>query len=834
MGASVCYATSVGAQEAPPKIARIEIRFAGPASVSEEIVRGNIRSRVGEPYRPITVDDDIRSLYSTDLFYNIRVTRDPTPEGSVVLTYVLQANPRLMDIRIEGNEKIKDSDIRKKITSKVGEALDERKLFTDAQEVEKLYQKKGYSGTKVRYALSIDEAGGRGTATFEIQESPKVKIVDYEFVGANQVKRSALRKAMLGWWRKNFSWLVGYGRFQEEKWEEAQERLKEYYRDQGFIDFDLEKVEFVNETPTRLVIRLHVFEGQKYKVGNITFNGTTMLPTHAVQPDFTPGPAPKDPSERRAWAEAATLHRDFVMKEGSTFTMKGLARDTQAVESFYDSRGHIDVGRGGKLRVRRVPNVEQGTMDLVFNIEEGQKSYIEKINIRGNTKTKDKVIRRELAVAPGEVFDMTRVKVSKQRLEGLGYFSRVEARPEDTEIPNRKNLLIGVEEQQTGRISFGAGFSSIDSFVAYSEVTMGNFDIFHPPTFTGGGQKFRAQIQVGTERQDYVLAWSEPWFLDQKLTLGTELYHRRLDYQSIGNLYDEVRSGVRVSLSKALPRPLLLDSIFGPGDLIGSVYWNFENAGILFEDWVHGPITVPPSEPGGPIRELQPPNAPLTILSEGGYSLLSKIGASLAYDTRNNVRLPNGGQRTEISTEITSSYLGGQRDYYRVEAQTAWYFPGLFKGHVLEFGVRGGVVDGMDGDTVPFYERYYLGGMYSLRGTRYRAVSPRELNPAGGFYTEPIGGHSYWFGTAEYSLPLITSDAGAGLRFAVFYDIGSVGINPYSFNADDFTDNWGFGLRLNIPQLGPLRLDYGIPIHHDQFSNGNGKFHFGVGWQRPF
>ncbi len=828
MGAVVCCATSTWAQEELTKISRIEIKFAGPASVSEEIIRGNIRSRVGEPYRPVTVDDDIRSLYSTDLFYNIRVTRDRAEDGGLVLTYVVQANPRLMEIKLEGNSKIKDNDIKKKITSKVGEALDERKLFTDAQEIQKLYQKKGYSGTEVKYSLSIDEGGGRGTATFEIAESPKIKIVDYEFVGIEAFDRGDLRKAMLGWWRRNFAWLVGYGKFQEEKWEMAEARLKEFYRDHGYIDFDLQKVEFVNETPRRMLIRLHIFEGQQYKVGQIKFEGTTMLPTQAVDPEFDPGKAPEAAAERRTWAEAATLNREFKMKEGDTFTMKGLAQDSQAVENFYDSRGHIDVARANKLRVRRVPNVETGTMDLVFQVEEGQKSYIEKIEIRGNLKTKDKVIRRELAVSPGEVFDMTRVKVSKRRLEGLQYFSKVEARAEDTEIPNRKDLLIGVEEQQTGRMSFGAGFSSIDSLVAYVEVTQANFDLFHPPTFTGGGQKFRAQLQVGTERQDYVVALTEPWFLDQKLSLGTELYHRRLDYQSIGNLYDEVRSGVRVSLSKALPRPLVLDSIFGPGDLIGSVYLNIENAGILLEDGIHGNIVVPPATPGG-VRQLVPPNAPNAILSEGGYSVLSKVGAGLAYDTRNDVRLPNGGQRTELNTEITSSYLGGQRDYYRVELQSAWYFPGFFKGHVLELGARGGVVDGLDGDSVPFYERYYLGGMYSLRGTRYRAVSPREPG-----FVEPIGGSSYWFGTAEYSLPLIDSEAGAGLRFAMFYDIGSVGVNPYSFNADNYTDNWGFGLRLNIPQLGPLRLDYGVPINHDQYSSGNGKFHFGVGWQRPF
>lgn len=824
------------AQDGLPKISRIEIKFAGPASISEEIIRSNIRSRVGEPFRAITVDDDIRSLYSTDLFYNIRVTRDRAEDGGVVITYVVQANPRLVEIKLEGNTKIKASEINKKITSRVGEALDERKLFTDTQEIEKLYKKKGYSGTQVKYALSIDEGGGRGTATFNIIESPKVKIVDYEFVGVEAFQPSELRKAMLGWWRKNFAWMVGYGKFQEDKWEMAQEQLKEFYRDKGYIDYDLQKVEYVNDTPSRLVIRLHIFEGRQYKVGKISFEGTTMLPTQAVSPDFKPGKAPKAPAEQRAWAEAMTLNRGFVMKEGDVFKPKDLAKDTEAVESFYDARGHIDVSRGGNLRVKRVPNTDTGTMDLHYQVDEGQKSFVEKIEIRGNVKTKDKVIRRELALSPGETFDMTRVKISQRRLQNLEYFSKVDARPEDTEIPNRKNLQVSVEEQRTGKMSFGAGFSSIDSLVAFVEVTQGNFDLFHPPNFTGGGQKFRTQIQLGTERQDYVISLTEPWFLDQKLSLGTELYHRRMNYQSVGNLYDEVRSGMRVTLSKALPRPSVLDTIFGPGDLIGGVYFGIENAGILLDDGLHGFINV--NQPGQGIPQQVYPNTPNALLSEDGYSLLTKIGTTLAYDTRNDGRLPNGGQRTELTTELTSSYLGGQRDFYKVELQSAWYFPGLFKGHVLEIGGRSGVVEGLNGDSVPFYERYYLGGLYSLRGFRYRAISPREANtdPQAGlpYFTEPVGGSSYWFGSAEYSLPLIESEGGAGLRLAAFYDIGSVGVFPYSFNTSEYSDNWGVGFRLNIPQLGPLRIDYGVPIHHDQFSSGKGKIQFGVGWQRPF
>ncbi|MGH7990580.1 MAG: BamA/TamA family outer membrane protein, partial [Limisphaerales bacterium] len=177
----------------------------------------------------------------------------------------------------------------------------------------------------------------------------------------------------------------------------------------------------------------------------------------------------------------------------------------------------------------------------------------------------------------------------------------------------------------------------------------------------------------------------------------------------------------------------------------------------------------------------------------------------------------------------------GDTTFYKLEVKSDWFFPGLFKGHVIQIGGRAGVADSLSGGDVPFYDRYYLGGLYSLRGFKYRNVGPREpYDPmAPGVVEDPIGGDSYWFGTVEYSVPIIEKDSGVDLRFAIFYDAGSVAADPYSFSGP-FDDNWGLGIRLNIPHLGPLRLDYGIPIHHDSNNGSGGQFQFGVGYQRPF
>lgn len=778
-----------------PKVVKIEIRHVGPQNVSDDLIRANIRVKVGDVYSPGSVDEDVRNLYGTGNFYNIRVTED-RPGNGVVLTYILQGKPKLTDIKYSGNKKYRDSKFRKKIKSKVGEPLDEHKLFSDLQEIKKIYQKAGYPNTEVKYVLNIDENAGRGAATFEIKESPKVKIAEVDFVGATAFPQKKLRKTIKTRRHWMFSWLTGSGVLKEDQLEDDKEKLGEFYRDHGYIDFELKDVKFEYPSPGRMIVKFDVTEGGPYRVGAVTFKGTTMLPTNAVQPGFKSESKPKPGADRRAWADAREMNRVFGMKEGDTFTPKGLNKDVEAVEDFYGSKGHIDVTENsGNLQVEKIPNTEKNTMDLQYQVTEGQASYIEKIEIRGNTKTKDKVIRRELAVSPGETFDMVKVKISKQRLEGLQYFEKVDTKPEATDIPNRKNLIIGVQEKSTGNFTLGAGFSSIDSLVGFVDVSQGNFDLFNPPTFTGGGQKARLHLALGTQRRDIVVSFIEPWFMGNKLALGVDFYHHVLDYVSLNQLYNEQRTGSRISLTKDLWRNLL----------IGSLSYTIEDVGIV--DVISG--------------------APAAITNEMGHSLLSRLGGSLAYDTRNNALMPDKGQRTELTGELTGGPFGGDKSFYKLELHTDWFFKGFAPGHILELMVRTGTAHTLGSTSdVPFYDRYYLGGLYSLRGYRYRDIGPKQFDSLG--QLEPVGGDSYWFGSAEYSIPVIER-----VRFAAFYDIGNVYSQPFYWNFGNYSDNWGVGLRLNLP-IGPLRLDYGIPITHDSTTSGSGRFQFGVGYTRDF
>jgi outer membrane protein insertion porin family len=804
------------AQTTGPKVTKIEIKHVGPPATSDSLIRSNIRVKEGDVYQRARVDDDVRSLYATGYFYNVRVADEPSADG-VVLTYVVQGNPTLMDIKFSGNRRYGNHRLQKKLTSKVGQPLDEKKLFKDAKELEKMYQKVGYQRTTVKPVLSIDENAGRGSVTFEVKETGKVKIREIVFEGANSFPQKKLRKQLKTkrrWW---MSWLTGSGVLKDEQFEDDKEKLTDFYHSEGFIDFEIKDVKFDYATPNVMVIRFVLEEGQRYKVGAVEYTGNKLFPTEEIT---------------RGYFLSGKLIRPR-MEVGDTFTPQGLTKDVNAISDFYGSKGYIDT----KVNAVKKPNTTTGTMDLVYQIEEGTKSFIERIDIKGNDKTKDRVIRRELAVSPGEVFDMTRVKLSKERLEGLNYFEKVDTRSEDTDVPNRKNLVVGLEEKNTGSFTVGAGLSSVDSVVGFVEVSQSNFDLFKPPTFTGAGQKFRLRMQLGTKRADYQLSWVEPWFLGRKLAFGVDLFHRDYDFVSRDDLYKETHTGGSMSLTRAL----------GSESLIGKVSYTLEHTSIHLNSGAvtntggilvtnNGtPVFVPLVDP------LAPPTISPSLASEGGGRLASSFGTSLAYDTRNNALLPSRGQRSELVGELAG--LGGDVNYYKLEAKTAWYFPGFWEGHIVEVVGRLGVVDDYgSGDRgthrVPLFDRWFLGGLYSLRGYRYREVGPRDFlgfnkNTGQPVFGEPIGGETYAFASAEYSLPIIER-----VRLAFFYDIGNVYPNAYSFGRGLgqqklLQDDVGIGIRLNLP-IGPLRLDYGFPIQHDKNTSGSGRFQFGVGYTREF
>jgi len=782
-------------QQFQPRIISIAISNVGPQSVSESLIRANIRVKEGDVFNRNAIDDDIKNLYATGYFEpNIKVFDERRPDG-IALLYVLMPRLKVTDILFTGNKKFSTRKLMKKISSigketknRIGEPLNERQFFLDAQEIKKMYEKAGYPKTKVEPKVTPDERSGRATVTFEITEAPKVKIDDVVFEGAEAFKQRKLRKTIKTrrhWW---LSWITQSGTLKEDQLEDDKEKLAEFYRDAGYIDFDLKEVQQVQVNPRRVTLRFMVSEGRQYKVGGVSFKGVTLFPTNDIAEKLKMGP-------------------------NETFTPKGLNKDIEAVQDFYGTKGYIDA----RLFARKNPNVETGNMDLVYEVDERDKSYIEKIEIKGNTKTKDRVIRRELAVAPGEVFDMVRVKRSVDRLKGLNFFEEqfgVDAQPEPTDVgSNRRNLVITVREKNTGNIQVGAGFTSIDALIGFVEITQGNFDLFNPPSFQGAGQKARLRVQLGTQRKDFVATFVEPWFLDRKLEFSTELYHRELNFLSDSDAYSEQATGMRLGLVKAL----------GTENLRGGLTYTLESVNIDLNDNLHGDIVVPNNNTFPPTLNFLPANVSEEIAREAGRRLVSKVGTSLVFDTTDSYLMPTRGFRSELRGELAGGPFGGDVNFYKIELKHAQYVKGFWEGHLLELGGRTGVAESYNGDIdVPLFDRYFLGGLDSLRGYRYRDIGPRDR------FREPLGGDTYWFGTAEYSIPIVER-----VRAAAFYDIGMVYRDSYHWNFGEYADNWGVGVRLLLP-IGPLRLDYGIPIHNSSGKAGAGKFQFSAGYRRDF
>jgi outer membrane protein insertion porin family len=798
------------AQLGETRVGSVMIRHVGPPAVSDEFIRENIRMKAGDVFSRPAVDEDVKTLWNTGYFFKVQSDVQNGTNG-VVLTYIVQGKPILAELKVVGNKKMSLKKIMKKITSKVNQPLDERKIFDDTLAIKELYEKSGYQKTTVQaQAPIINEAAGRGTVTFEIHETPKVRIRDVVFVNARAFPQKELRHVLKTRRHWMFSWLTGTGVLKEDEFEDDKEKLIEFYQNKGYIDFAIQDVKFDYITPTRMVVRFIVSEGKQYKVGILDIKGNKVFTTN----DFIKG------------LKIDKQLMKLKLTPGATFTPENFNTDLQTLRDMYGARGFLErLGQGGTTTIagNQTANPTTGKIDVTYSIEEGEKDLIEKIIIKGNVKTKDRVLRRELAVYPGEVYDMVRVKISKAKLEGLEYFSKVDTQTQDTDVPNRKDLVIGVEERNTGNVTVGAGFSSVESLVGFVELKQGNFDLFNPPTFTGAGQKFQIRASVGTLLQDYEISFVEPWFLGQKLALGVDLFHKVLEYNSLNNMYNEQFDGGTVSLKKAL---------FGSPFLTGTVALTVEQAHVSINQGFTTNNTtnlVPALNGLSQIEQINSPNISTNIFDTRGSYFVTKFGTTLAYDTRNNFRLPNGGQITEISTEVATE--PGDTDFYKVELRSAWYFKGFRPGHILELDSRIGVVSPYgSASQVPIFERWYLGGISSLLGYKYQTVGPEDQ------FGEPLGGDTYYFGSAEYSIPIVKM-----LRLAWFYQIGDVFSDPFSFNPGPnrqlITDDAGMGLRIILPLGGagtPIRLDYGIPITHDPNLGNSGKFQFSLGYTHPF
>jgi len=748
------------AEETAKNIGKVDVRFLGVRNVSEQVVRANIQVREGTVFDEALVDRDVRHLYRTGLFELIEVKKEDVSFDKVNLVFEVTPKFRVLSVELDGNRAFSRHRLIKKVETKPNSSLDERQIKADTEKLFEYYQKKGYSQAEVNYSIERDRTTGFGRVIFRIREGLKTKISDVRFVGNDSVKARRLRKELENTRRHwMFSWLTGNGRLQDDKFEEDLDKLRDFYREKGYLDVEVAraKVQFQYPKPGHLVIVIPINEGRRYKLGRVGFSGNKIFP-------------------------ARFLSLALNERPGNWFTPSKLDKDVEAVEEFYGKSGYLDT----RVRLHRKPNLATGAIDVDFEITEGEKVTLESIQIEGNEKTKSIVILRELVLYPGQVFDSVRMNISKLRLENTRFFETVNLTPEETDIPGRRNLKVKVAEDRTGNLTFGAGYSSLEKAVFYAELSQGNFDLFNRRSFfQGDGQKFRIRFQIGSQSNEIVLNFEEPWFLEKQLAVGFELHRAESDYTS--SYYDVITTGGSIYTRKRLFE--LFD---------GQLSYGYDN--IKYSD-------------------ISTTSSYLAALLDSHD--VSKVSFSLVRDTRDKMINTTRGNRLELTTSLAGGFLGGERNFYSVEARGAQFVP-IFKAQeqVLAILLRAGMIEKY-GDTTDddlFYYNYALGGPNTLRGFEYREVGPKD--PSSG---EPIGGKSYGFFSLEYSLDIVSP-----VRFAVFYDAGFVNRGAFDFNPSSYNDNFGFGIRMMV-MGSPMSLDYGIPLTTDRKNDSGGQFNFSYG-----
>lgn len=745
----ILYVSSLFAQEAEYEGQIIkQVSVKGNKLVTDSITLSKVKTKAGDKYNKVTINEDLKRLYDSGYFSSISIEVEPVTDG-VQVAFVVKEKPMFKEVIFIGNKKFKSTKLQKLMKSNIGEVLNESQIKEDVEAIKDFYEKKGFTLAKINYEINVDEATSRAIVTVYIEEGLRVYIVDIKFTGNQVFKPKEILKVMKT--RKDS--LFASGILKEEEFEEDLENIAQLYRSKGYIDAKVVEVKReYNQEKTKVWLIIDISEGKQYFIGNITISGNEKFPLEQLQ-------------------------KELRCKSGDIFSPLALNKDLARLRDFYYARGYIDA------RVRAGTSLDEATgrMNIDYKILEGEITYVNRVEVRGNARTKDIVIRREVTVIPGQVCDSIKIKRSQERLQNLGYFKYVDVSLRPTEEKRKKDVVIEVEEQKTGEISFGAGYSSIDYLIGFIELSQKNFDIMNFPSFIGAGQKMRIRAEVGAKRQDYVLSFTEPWFMGRKLSAGFDVFRRTRSYYS--KYYEEKRLGGDVRFGKELGE-------YNRADLMYS-YQVVDIANVL-------------------------DTASSIIKEDAGNHYVGAVGLTLSRDTRDSWILPARGYRIAINPEIAG--LGGDTNYYKITGSGSIYFP-LFFEHILRLGMQAGVAQQYDGSNhVPIFERFFLGGANTVRGFEYRDISPRDSN------NEPIGGDTMGMATAEYTFPLITR-----VRGAFFYDIGGVFPKAGQFDFGNLDAAVGVGIRLNLP-IGPIQVDYGWPVMKDEANRDeNGRLSFTMG-----
>jgi outer membrane protein insertion porin family len=734
-----------------PKIVKA-VEVVGNKATSTSTIMTKIKTRVGEPYFAQSSRDDRRRLYETGYFADVSLVQEDY-QGGLKIIFKLVENPLIEEIKVEGNYRVRRPVILKEIKSKSGQYFNDGVLKLDVLAIKKIYEKNGIPDAQINYAIDKNTEKNKVTIIIKVRESKLVKIrkmyVDNNLYFSDRRIIGLIKTRQKNW--------INPGFFKEDQFNDDLERIKSFYLRNGYLDI---KVDYKLDYDTRqdIYLRIIVDEGKQYVVGSIVIEGNDKISEDDIRKTLKSCPV------------------------DNIFTYDSLKEDSNNIKGLYFGKGYISV----EVKDSTYLDVATGKVAITYSLVENDVAYVERIEIRGNIKTQDKVIRRELRIKPGEKFDGDKLKRSKERLYNLGFFQEINYDTDQGSEPDKRNLIVDVKEAKTGSFSFGGGYSSIDQFVGFAEIEQKNFDWRNWKTFTGAGQDLKLRAEAGSVRQNYELSFTDPWMWDHPVSFGFDVYKREHDKDSnVGYGYKEVRSGGDLRLGKDLSEYIK-----------GGLTYRLEQVDISDVD----------------------SSATQDLKSEEGKNLISSLEFSVTRDTTDNVFNPTRGLVLSGSYEVAGGPFGGDKDFNKLFGLASQYVP-LFAKGVLQFQARAGMAQPFrDQGTVPIYERFYAGGANTIRGYEERSVGP--VDPV---TDDPLGGEALLVGNIELTVPIVEF-----IKGALFIDSGNVWSKASDFGQGGFKTGVGFGVRINTP-IGPLKLDYGIPLNKQPGKESKeGRFHFSM------
>ncbi|MBI2999972.1 MAG: outer membrane protein assembly factor BamA [Deltaproteobacteria bacterium] len=751
----ICFACPASEAQESKKLKEVKIQ--GNVRVEEDGIRLYIKARPGDVFDSGVVDQDVKAIYRMGFFDDVNA--ELSPDG--VLTYSVREKPYIREVKIQGNEQVSKEKIESALGVGPRTILDRVKIAEGVQKVRKLYQEQGYVNAQVEFAVSLVE-NNQAIVQVEISEGRRLLIERISFEGTSAFSDSELKGLMSTKERWFLSFITNRGVLDHDVLTNDVAILSSHYYDHGYINHKIdEPVILRGRDGIEVVIRVE--EGEPYRVGKVEIGGDLI-------------------------EDAENLLKKVKLTTGQIFRGSRLREDIATLTELYSDKGFAFA------QVEPVTNVhaEEKNIDVALVINRGPPVYFNRVVIAGNTKTRDKVIRREMAAAEQELFSGKKIKETRNALQRTGYFEDVQLTTKKTDQPDGVDLQVDVKEGPTGTFSIGGGYSSGDQFIFTTSIAEKNL--------FGRGQGINASFDLGTRRQDFILSFTEPYFYDTPLGLGLDAFNTQREF----NDFNQRRTGFGVRTAYPLKR-------------LGLPFFRRLDGDPTYErpKYVYDPLIE--HTRAGLAYELTRESinnindaAPASIRDEKGISWTSSMTPNLSYDSRDHYFNPTEGALSDLSLKFAG--LGGDNRFLKTDARARWYYSFLKDpnwggtytvalGGTLGYGV--GFQERANGKKdLPLFERYFPGGINSVRGFAERSLGPKEGN-------DVVGGDKQAVLNAELLFPILEQ---YGLRGVAFFDMGQAFAESESFNLGDFRRSIGAGARWLSP-FGPLRVEFGFPLN---------------------